>query len=254
MQFIDPSLRRDIFGWHSPNLSLDMPIVRYGHWGPALLLFPTAAGDFLEAERMFLIKSIEPAIFAGRVQVFAIESINKHAWMNEQIPVWDKARNQSLYSRYVEEEVVPHIRRVLQDDGARIGATGASFGAFYAANAFFRRPDMFQWLIAMSGFYQLGRGYLGDWFHEDVYFNSPLAYLPNMQEGHAMNLLRHHSQIHILAGRGSYERPESSEALSHALHAKGISHNLDLWGHDMPHDWPTWRQMLPHYVNERLGW
>ena len=253
MQFIDPNLRREFFGWHSPSLGLDMPIVRYGNWGPALLLFPTAAGDFLEAERMFLIKSIEPLIFAGRVQVFAVESINKHAWMNTKMPVWDQARNQKLYSSYLENEVVPHIRRVLQNPTARIGATGASFGAFYAANAFFRRPDMFQWLIAMSGFYDLRSGYLGGWFHDDVYFNNPASFIPNLH-GEALDLLRHHSSIHILSGQGAHEKPGASVHLSHLLSQKGIPHNLDLWGYDVPHDWPSWRDMLPHYLHNRLGW
>jgi hypothetical protein len=61
---------------------------------------------------------------------------------------------------YVEDEVVPHIRRCLKNPSARIGVTGASFGAFHAANAFFRRPDLFDTLIGMSGFYDL-RGDFG---------------------------------------------------------------------------------------------
>ena len=30
------------------------------------------------------------------------------------------------------------------------------------------------------------------------------------------------------------------------LAAKGIRHELDLWGHDVPHDWPSWRAQLAH--------
>ena len=33
--------------------------------------------------------------------------------------------------------------------------SGASFGAFHACNVLFRRPDLFDTLIAMSGFYDL---------------------------------------------------------------------------------------------------
>src|SRR5690606_7567447 len=108
MQFVDPHLRRHLFGWKSPRLGLHMPIVRYGHWGPAILLFPTAGGDFLEAERMFFIKAIEPALFAGKLQVFSIDSINPYAWTSK-LPIPHKARNTALYSGYVEEEVVPYI-------------------------------------------------------------------------------------------------------------------------------------------------
>ena len=139
-QNVDPGFRRELFGWHSARLGMEMPIARYGSWGRALLLFPTASGDFLEAERMWLIKSIEPLILAGRVTVFSIDSINNHAWMKRGLPVQEAARRQALYSGYIEHEVVPHIRRALQNDTARIGAAGASFGAFYAANALLRRP------------------------------------------------------------------------------------------------------------------
>jgi esterase/lipase superfamily enzyme len=253
MQFIDPSLHREIHGWHSPRLGMDMPIVRYGTWGHALLLFPTASGDFLEAERMFLIKVLEPLIFAGRVTVFSINSINPWSWMNDGLPIWRKAKNQALYSGYIEEEVVPHIRRVLQDPSARVGVSGASFGAFYSANAMLRRPDLFDTLIAMSGFYDLNPSYTQGYGDDNLYFNNPMGYLPNLSDHNVLETLRH-SQLHIISGRGAYERPEASERFSRALWDKGIWNNLDLWGHDVNHDWPWWRQMLPHYVGSRVGW
>ena len=251
--FTDPHLRREISGWHSPHLGLDMPIVRYGNWGHALLLFPTAQADFLENERFWLIKALEPHIFAGKVQVFSIDSINKHAWMNKSVPLHESARRQALYSAYVEEEVVPHIRGCLQNGKARIGVGGASFGAFHAANQFFRRPEMFDTLLAMSGFYDLGPDYLYGFGNDDIYFNNPTSYIPGI-EGERLDLLRHHSQIHILTGQGAYEAPWASDRLASVLHWKGIPFNLDRWGHDVNHDWPWWRKMIDVYVGQRLGW
>jgi esterase/lipase superfamily enzyme len=254
VQFIDPNLPKDLFGWHSSRLGLDMPIVRYGTRGHALLLFPTAQADFLENERFFLIKSIERFIFEGRVQVFSIDSINKHAWMNRHVGVREAARRQALYSSYVEDEVVPHIRRCLGDPSARIGVTGASFGAFYSATAFFRRPDLFDTLIAMSGFFDLGPDYLEGYGDENTYFHNPMSFLPNLRDPGVLDTLRHRSQIHIISGQGAYEAPHASRRLSELLWAKDIPHNLDLWGFDVNHDWPWWRRMLPHYVGERVGW
>ena len=202
MNYVDPALRREIFGWHSHRLGLDMPIVRYGHFGRALLLLPTASGDFLEAERMWLIKSIEPLLLAGRVTVFSIDSINRHAWMNDQVGVAEAARRQALYSGYIEEEVVPHIRRVLQNPSARIGATGASFGAFYAANAVLRRPDLFDTLIAMSGFYDLGPTYLQGYGDDNVYFNNPTSYLPGLSRRSGPGAAAHRAPLHRLRTGG----------------------------------------------------
>jgi len=253
MQFIDPRLPKRLFGWRSPHLDLDMPIVEYGDHGHALLLFPTAQADYLENERFFLIKALEPFIFAGKLRVFSIDSINKHAWMNRKVPPHEAVRRQALYTKYVEEEVVPHIRRRLGDPSARIAVSGASFGAFYSANAFFRRPDLFDTLLAMSGFYDLRPGYLNGFMSEEAYFNNPMSFLEHLSDHGILESLRG-SQIHIVTGQGDFERPDKSVALSRVLHAKSIPHNLDLWGHDVNHDWPWWRKMVEHFFANRIHW
>lgn len=252
--YVDPHLPRHIFGWYSPRLGLEMPIVSYGDRGHPLLVYPTAQADFLENERFFLIKSIEPLIFAGKVRVFSIDSINRYAWMNRKVSVPEAARRQALYSAYVEEEVVPHIRRVMNNPHARIGVTGASFGGFHAANQFFRRPDLFDTLIAMSGFYDLEPDYTEGYMSDELYFNNPVSYLGNMSDGHTLHTLRNECEIHIVSGQGAYEAPHCSKKLSELLWSKGVSNNLDLWGHDVNHDWPWWRRMLPFYVGEKVHW
>jgi len=252
MEYVDPNLPRHIDGWHSPSLGMDMPIVSYGYGGHPLLLFPTAAADFLENERFFLIKAIEPAIMQGRVRVFSIESINRHAWMDKQLPVPEQARRQALYMRYIEDEVVPYIRNAVGDGGARIFTSGASFGAFHAANTLFRRPDLFDGTIAMSGFYDLADDYFHGYSDDNGYFNNPAWYLPRL-EGRSLELLREHSRIIIATGQGAYEAPDASRRLAAILDSKAIPHWLDVWGHDVDHDWPWWRKMLPYYI-EKLGW
>lgn len=251
IQYVDPALPRHIFAWRSPRLALEMPIVTYGHAGTPLLLFPTAAADFLENERFFLVKAIEPFIFARRVRLFSIDSINAHAWMDRTVPIAEKARRQALYSSYIEEEVVPYIRHVTGDAAARSLTTGASFGAFHAANAFFRRPDLFAGTIAMSGFYDLSRSYLDGYHDDNVYFNNPAYYVPNLS-GHYLDLIQRDSRIVIVTGQGAYEAPDNSRRFSAILSAKGVPHVLDIWGHDVRHDWPWWRKMLPYHL-EKLG-
>ena len=242
---------RRIDRWRSPALGLEMPIVSYGYAGTPVLLFPTAAADFLENERFWLIKAIEPLIMSGRVRVFSIDSINRLAWMDSKLPVPEKARRQALFSRYVEDEVVPFIRHHSGDGGARAITTGASFGCFHAANAFFRRPDLFGGVIGMSGFYDLDTGYLEGFSNDSVYFNNPMWYVANI-EGHQLQLLHEHSRIVLVSGQGAWEKPERTREFHELLDRKGIPHVFDLWGHDVNHDWPWWRKMLPFYL-ERLG-
>jgi esterase/lipase superfamily enzyme len=245
-------LKRNIDGWHSPALGQDMPIVSYGHWGHPLLLFPTASADFLENERFGLIGAVGPQIEDGRVRVFSINSINQQAWMDRGLSVAEQARRQALYMRYVEDEVVAYVRQVCQTADLRIATSGASFGAFHAANTLFRRPDLFDAVIAMSGFYDLGPDYLHGYSDDNAYFNNPAWYLPNL-DGHYLHLLRTACWIHILTGQGAYEAPDASRRLSDLLASKGIPHFLDLWGHDVDHDWPWWLKMLPYSI-DRMGW
>jgi esterase/lipase superfamily enzyme len=252
MQYVDDALPRTIDGWRSTTLGVDVPIAIYGERGRPLLLFPAASADFLENEHFFLVKAIELAILAGRVRLFAIDSINRHAWMNDRVPIPEKARRQNLYARYVEDEVVPFIRALVEDDEARIGTAGASFGAFHAVNMLCRRPDLFDTVIAMSGFYDLGPEYLRGYHDDCSYFNNPTWYLPGL-EGRYLELLRTSCGIHLMAGQGAYEDPGAARAFSALLAAKGIPHELDVWGQEVNPDWPWWRKMLPCAI-DRLGW
>lgn len=224
-----------------------MPIAVYGHYGFPLLMFPTAAADFEEYERFHLISVMRPWIEAGKVKVYSIDSVNAHTWMNTKAHPGDRAYKHEFYDAYVTQEVVPFIwnhQRARQ----HIITTGASMGAFHAVNFLLRHPDMFGGTIAMSGAYDLDP-WTNGYIDQNVYFNSPLHYLPNLNDSWYLNQLRNHGKrIHILTGQGAYEAPSQSKKLSGLLWQKGIWHNLDLWGHDMRHDWPTWRRMMPMYL------
>lgn len=243
-------MRREIHQWYSPRLNKNMEIAVYGHYGFALLLLPTAAADFLEYERFLMIDALQPHIESGKVKVFSINSINSEAWLNNQMHPRHKAIRHQQFNGYVENEVVPFIRSFTSPETLII-TTGASLGALHSANLYFRRPDLFDGTIAMSGVYDL-TDYTKGYFDDDVYFNSPCHYLPNLNDEFTLSRLRQARHIHILTGSGDYESPEASRRLSDILTSKGIPHELDIWGWDMKHDWPTWRAMLPYYVETRF--
>ncbi|MBB6460810.1 esterase family protein [Flammeovirga kamogawensis] len=238
-------MRRDIGGWHSPRLNKWMDIVSYGHYGPALLLFPTAAADFLEYERFQLIDALRPFIDAGKLKVYSINSINTESWMNNQMNPRHKAERQEAFNHYIYDEVVPFI---FNDCGGHtpIILSGASFGALHSANIFFKRPDLFWGLIAMSGDYQL-HSYTKGYSDDLTFFNSPLSYLPGWNDHYIIDQLKQ-KEIVLATGQGNHEKPSAAIELSHVLNAKGIHNHLEVWGHDIHHDWPTWRQMLPHFL------
>lgn len=243
-------MQRTIDGWHSPRLNKYMEIATYGHYGFGLLLIPTAAADYLEYERFLLIKAIEKYINDGKVKVFSVNSINTESWLNNQMNPRHKAIRQQQFNDYIFNEVVPFIRTHTSDDTPII-TCGASFGALHSMNLFLKRPDLINGVIAMSGCYDL-TAYTDGYFDDDVYFNSPEHYIPNLSDDFFLSRYRDAKKILISTGSGDWEKPEASYRFSHMLNSKGITHELDIWGYDMPHDWDTWRKMLPYYLETRF--
>ncbi|SKB57596.1 esterase family protein [Dyadobacter psychrophilus] len=243
-------MQREVTGWYSPALNKNMDIAVYGHYGIALLMIPTAASDYLEYEQNGLIESIAPYINAGKVKVYCINSINAESWLNPYMHGYDKAVRHQLFNDYVIKEVIPFIKDTSSQNNEIIAA-GASFGAMHAANLFFKHPDYIHGIIAMSGCYDLSQ-YTDGYYDDNVYFNSPVHYLPQLKAEWHLSMYRDSRHIHFVTGSGAYEVPEYSRAISSILTSKNVPHELDIWGPDMPHEWWVWKRMLPYYLETRF--
>lgn len=243
-------MRREITSWYSPATNKEMPIVTYGHYGFALLMVPTAAADFLEYERFNLIAALAPLIDAGKLKVFSVNSMNNDSWMNYGMQGEHKAINHNNFNHYVHNEVIPFIRNNVGND-AMIYTCGASFGALHAMNLFLKRPDIINGVISMSGVYDLTEYSRGFW-DEQVYYNSPIHYVPNLYDEYYLGKIKASNHIHILTGSGDYEDPQANRRFSDVLWSKGIWHNLEIWGQDIKHEWPTWLKMLPYVLGNKF--
>ncbi|HZG23045.1 MAG TPA: esterase, partial [Chitinophagaceae bacterium] len=196
-------MERHLRSWHSPSLNREMPVAVYGWHGFALLMIPTAAADYLEYERFQLIDAIAPFIDAGKCKVFSVNSINNESWMNYGMNPYDKVIRHKAFNDYVYNELVPFIRNNTSWETPII-TCGASFGALHSANLFFKRPDLINGCLAMSGVYDLTE-YSRGFYNEDVYFNSPIHYLPNLTDHNVLEQIRRSGHIHLLTGSGEFE-------------------------------------------------
>lgn len=241
---------REITSWYSPALSKEMPIASYGHFGFAILLIPTAAADYLEYERFQLIDAIAPFINSGKCRVFSIDSMNKESWMNNQMLPEHKAIRHNQFNEYVFNEVIPFIRNCTSDE-TMIYTCGASFGALHAMNLFMKRPDIINGAISMSGVYDLTEYTKGFW-DDQVYYNSPVHYMPSLNDKWYLDKIKASHHIHIYTGSGNFEDPAAAKNFAGILFTKGIWYDLDVWGPDIHHDWPTWRSMLPYILDKKF--
>jgi esterase/lipase superfamily enzyme len=83
----------------------------------------------------------------------------------------------------------------------------------------------------------------------DLHYFSPIHFLPTLPEGEQLDRLRRRLVI-LAVGEGRWETPGNSWEMAAVLGRRGVPNRVDLWGQDHDHDWPTWRAMLPKYLDD----
>ncbi|MCX7612284.1 MAG: alpha/beta hydrolase-fold protein [Ignavibacterium sp.] len=245
-------MRVEYHKWYSPNLNKEMELKVYGHYGKPLLVFPCQDGRFFDAENFGMIGSISNFIEEGKVKVFTVDSVDWESWTNYHIHPHNRGQRYEDYHRYIVKEVGSFIRNHCFSEDIKIITTGASMGAYHAANFFFRHPYLFDGVIALSGIYKLNM-FVGNYYDELVYFNSPLHYLRNLQDQNILDLYKQ-SKIIIACGQGAWEDEmlEDTFEMKQILEEKQIPAWIDIWGFDVNHDWPWWNKMLPYFLSKIL--
>jgi esterase/lipase superfamily enzyme len=226
-----------------------MELREFGDRGQPLVVFPSQDGHVGDFEGFGMIHACAPLIEAGRVRFFVVDGNDWESWTNQGVSLAERARRHLDYDRYVMEEVVPFAQA--RSGRGTLWTTGCSMGAFHAANFFFRRPDLFDGVIGISGLYDVST-FVGDFCNDDVYFNSPLRYLAGLEDPRYLEAFRRAS-ITFLVGQGAYEEEclRETRALERILGAKAVPARFDYWGQDVNHDWPWWRRMLPYELERR---
>lgn len=234
--------------WYSHRLGEQMHVVRWGDIGQPVLLFPTAGGDAEECERFLMIDALAPLLAAGRIKVYSCDSVAGRIWVDDKSSGARRAERQNRFDEFVYHELVPAIRMDCRSDNIEIITAGSSIGAFNALAAICRHPDVFSKAICMSGTYDLSR-WMTRQHTEDFHYCSPLHFIPQLPESHQLAALRRRFVL-LAVGEGRWEAPSESWAVANMLGRRGIPNRVDLWGKDHDHDWPTWREMLPKYLDQ----
>ncbi len=240
---------RKMTTWYSGRVGKDMTVARWGWYGKPVLLFPTAAADCLDYERFLMVRVLRPLIDAGRIKLYTCESVTGEAWMNRDATPGHKAFMQARFDEYVHKELLPFIEADCEGYRGYVAA-GASLGAYNSINAAAKHPEWFSHVVAMSGTYDFDRWMDG---HRDqnYYFNQPMYYLAGLPEGEQLDGIRRIRWV-VATGQGRAEAPDESVRVANLLRGKGAHVDLEVWGHDAHHDWPTWRTMLPMFLDRLL--
>lgn len=242
-------MKRDYHCWYSERLGRHMELLVFGHAGAKVLVFPTREGRFYEYENLRMVKSLEHKIKAGQLQLYCVEGLadeSFYCWWRHPA---DRIRRYLQYEDYLLNEVLPLMAS--NNHHPCTISHGCSLGAFYAANIAFRHPHLFQKLSAFSGrydlttniehFYNLFDGY----YDENIYYNTPCHFLPNLTDGPHLEALRRMDIILVIGKEDPFL--DNNHHLSHILWDKGIWHALHEWD-GRAHQGRYWRRMAPLYV------
>jgi len=205
---------------HSPAIGAEGNVVIHGHYGRPVLVFPSEGGSAWDYESNGMVGAVGGLLDAGRAKLYCVDAFD--------------TGDRSGYESWILDQVVPFIHHDVggpQD----IVATGSSMGAFHAANFVLRRADVIPVAICLSGNYDFGVTGEVSSFHGDH-----------------LDWIRSRASFLLVCGQGMWEDTtgalESTKRLAWLLGEKGIRHELDLWGHDVPHDWPSWRAQIAHHL------
>ena len=239
------------FKHYSGALHRDMEFKVYGHGGKPVMFIPCQSGRFFDFENFHMIDHWAQWIEEGRCTVFALDSIDDVAWAAIGADNRWRIENHERWYNYVVEEFVPTVR--YESGRTDILPFGCSMGAMHAANLFFRRPDLFDGVFAISGVYD-SQDFFGDYMDELLYNNCPVYYLSNLPQDHYYMDMYRHRKILIVVGQGAWEEPlvASTRRLDTVLAQKGIPAQIEYWGFDVDHDWPWWFKMCEVYVPQFL--
>ncbi len=191
-------------------------------------------------------------IDAGRVKFYCVDSADGYSWSDRSVPTEERARRHGRYESWVIEQVLPWVSG--DCGGAMEFATlGCSLGAFHAANFALKRADLFPLALCFSGNYDPSTWHAwGEQGQADLLQQPDVLRAPTctatIWTGCAAG-----SACCWWSARapGRCIRPGRCPAPGRSpqcLAEKGIRHELDLWGYDIPHDWPSWRAQLAHHL------
>lgn len=233
-----------------PPLPAPIGVTRWGHFGLPVILFASAGGDSLEAERLPMLAALAPLIDAGKIKLYAVDGTAMRVMLAGTAT--PDARIQALraFDEWVVTGFGAHVRRDCASDTLELLACGCALGAASALQALLRDPQLFCGAIGLSGTYDLL-----PWLAPapacpeaaetaDV---SPLQGFARLSAGPQLARLRQRP-VTLACTAGDYDDPRATEALARRLHERGITTRTEVLGPQFHFGFSSWCQMLARFI------
>jgi esterase/lipase superfamily enzyme len=228
-----------------------LTVITYGHYGRPVLVFPSEAGRAWDFENNGMVDAVADLVEAGRAKLYCVDSLDAYSWSDRSASVEERARRHGIYTSWLVDRAVPFIRHD-SGDGSELMALGCSLGAYHAVQLALQRADLVPLAIGFSGNYDVATWHAWGEAGDAAYFANPAQYVANLHGDH-LAWLQSQLSLLLVCGQGDWETHPtgalpSTTAMAGLLQSRGLRCELDLWGHDVSHDWPWWRRQLAHHL------
>ncbi|MDQ3484563.1 MAG: alpha/beta hydrolase-fold protein [Actinomycetota bacterium] len=234
-----------------PGHEGSLSVVVHGHYGRPVVVFPTEAGRAADFENNGMVDAVADLVDAGRAKLYCVDSLDSHSWADTTAPIEERAHRHGLYTDWLANSLLPFVHEDT-GGGAEPMALGCSLGAYHAVHLALQRADLVPLAIGLSGNYDVGSWRAWGDPGDAAYFANPADYVPHLHGDH-LSWLQSRVSLLLVVGQGDWETHPtgalpSTKAMAQMLQDKGIRCELDLWGHDVAHDWPWWGRQLAHHL------
>jgi esterase/lipase superfamily enzyme len=236
-------MNKKVKKWRSPSLGCDMKLAVYGNGGTPILAFPTRGESCEQWESKGMTDAISLQLKEEFNQLFCVDSVDEESFLNKNIDAAKRIRRHIQFESFILDEVIPFIREI--NNIEYLIVAGVDMGAYHALNIALKYPRHFGKSIAISGIYDM-KHFLDDFYDENVYYNNPVDYIPNLNKQDLLNQIR--EVDYRLVSFTNDLRKEEAEQMSNILQMKFIEHELDIWDIDESEEWELWKQMLKTHI------
>src|SRR5258708_32935220 len=90
-------------------------VIRYGHWGRAVLVFPSEQGKAWDFESNGMVGAVAGRLEAGRLKLYCVDSYDAQSSSDSAIPLEESALLHGRYEAWITDQVGPVIARASSD-------------------------------------------------------------------------------------------------------------------------------------------
>ena len=160
-----------------PGTDHRLGVIRHGHWGRPVLVFPSEAGRAEDFATNGMVGAVQHLVDEGRVSFFCVDSLDGWSWSDASVPTEERARRHAAYQAWLDQRCVPWITESV-GAGHELITLGASMGAYHAVHFAFQRADLAPLAIGLSGNYDVGTWHAWGERGDAAYFANPTDYVP----------------------------------------------------------------------------